>query len=255
MTGLATIGDNLPPDEIEILRERLQETHKPLVERGGELVAMKDRLPASCDDDDTATKLADAVKACTAYTKNADAARVHAKEPFLASGRAVDGFFKALSDPVDRVKAAAGALLTAYQRRVADEERRRREAIAAEERRLAQEAERAARAAKKAGDDLEAARLRDEANAAKALAQVAKEEASAKASDLTRTRSNIGSVASLRTTWDHEIIDKEAVPRLYLRVDDGAIRAAIKANTTKEGKCALKIAGVRIFEKQESVVR
>ncbi len=255
MTGLASIGDNNPPEEIELLREKLKDTHGPLLERGAELVAMKDRLPASCDDEDTAAKLADAIKACTAYTKNADAARVAAKEPFLLSGRVVDGFFKGLSDPVDRVKQAAGALLTAFQRRVADEERRRREAIAAEERRLAQEAARAASAAKKAGDEAEFKRLRDEANAAKALAQVAKEEATVKAAELTRNRSTIGSVASLRTTWEFEVVDKDVVPRLYLRADEGSIRAAIKANTTKDGKCALKIDGVRIFEKQESVVR
>jgi hypothetical protein len=251
----AMLGHNKPPEEIEILRTKLEAMYQFFIERGQELVDMKDRLPASCDDEDTAAKLADAVKACTAYTKNADAARVSAKEPFLASGRAVDGFFKALSDPVDRVKQAAGALLTAYQRRVADEERRRREAIAAEERRVAQEAERAARAAKKAGDEVEAKRLRDEANAARALAQVAKEEAGVKAAELTRNRSTIGSVASLRTTWEHEIVEKDAVPRLYLRVDDGAIRAAIKANTDRDGKCALKIEGIRIFAKTETVVR
>ncbi len=192
--SLAPRDHNEPPDEIELLRQRLTDSNSPLIDRGAELVAMKARLPASCDDEDTAQKLADAVKACTAYTKNADAARVSAKEPFLASGRAVDGFFKALSDPVDRVKQAAGALLTAYQRRVADEERRRREAILAEERRIAREAEAAARAAKAAGDEAEAKRLRDEANAARAVAQVAKEEATVKAAELTRSRSTIGSV-------------------------------------------------------------
>jgi uncharacterized protein YhaN len=250
-----TLGHNRPPEEIELLRDKLAETHRPLIDRGQELVDMKDRLPASCDDEDTAARLADAVKACTAYTKNADAARVSAKEPFLASGRAVDGFFKALSDPVDRVKQAAGALLTAYQRRVADEERRRREAIAAEERRLAREAEQKAREAKKAGDEAEAKRLRDEAQAQRALAQVAREEAQVKAAELTRNRSTIGSVASLRTTWAFEVVNPDLVPRLYMRPDEGAIRAAIKANTDSDGRCKLKIDGVKIFEKQESVVR
>jgi uncharacterized protein YhaN len=250
-----TLGHNRPPEEIELLRDKLAETHRPLIDRGQELVDMKDRLPASCDDEDTAARLADAVKACTAYTKNADAARVSAKEPFLASGRAVDGFFKALSDPVDRVKQAAGALLTAYQRRVADEERRRREAIAAEERRLAREAEQKAREAKKAGDEAEAKRLRDEAQAQRALAQVAREEAQVKAAELTRNRSTIGSVASLRTTWEFTVEDPQAVPREFLSVNDAAIRVAIRSAITKDNRCGLKIAGVKIFEKTESIVR
>jgi hypothetical protein len=33
------------------------------------------------------------------------------------------------------------------------------------------------------------------------------------------------------------------------------VRAQIKAATTRDGKCPLKIPGIRIYEKQESVVR
>lgn len=293
---------NNPPDPIEILRAELVETHVPLRERGDALTAMGDRLPEACDDDDTAAKLADAIKSCTAFTKNADAARVAAKEPHLAAGRAVDGFFKALSDPVDKVKARMGALLTAYQRKKADEERRRLEAVAAEERRIQREAEAAAReaarvareareaeerrareaaeaAAKlegearrkaeaeeaarreeerarlKAMEDARAAEARDAARAAKAEADKAREEAQAKAADLSRSRTDLGSVASLRTTWAFEIVAADEVPRQYLAVSEPAIKAAIKAATTKDGKCPLKIAGVRIYQQQETVVR
>lgn len=296
------VGGNNPPDPIEILRTQLTVTHKPLLDRQAQLLGMKDRLPATCEDEDTAAKLADAIKACTAFTKNADAARVSAKEPFLASGRAVDGFFKAQSDPVDKLKATMGATLTTYQRKVADEERRRLEAIAAEERRVAAEAERVAREAAKAAREAKeaeerraaearaaaealagkaraaaleaekeraekaaaeakaadeaAAALRDAARVAKQDSNIAKEDASAKAADLSRSRSAVGSVASLRSTWEFSVEDPTQVPREYLSVNEGAIRTAVKANTSKDGrKCTLKISGVKIFEKQESVVR
>jgi hypothetical protein len=299
---LPPLGHNHPPDPIEILRGELSETHVPLRERGDALTEMGDRLPESCDDDETAAKLADAIKSCTAFVKNADAARVAAKEPHLAAGRAVDGFFKAMSDPVDKVKARMGALLTTYQRKVADAERRRLEAIAAEERKAAQEAERAAReaarvareareaeerrareaaeaAAKLEGEarrkaeaeeaarrdaerarlreieEAEAAKARDAARAAKADADKAREESQAKAADLSRSRTDLGSVASLRTTWVHEVENADEVPRAYLSVNEGAIKAAIKAATTKDGRCPLRIPGVRIYAKAETVVR
>lgn len=289
-TITAPLGHNNPPDIIEALREQLVETHDPLVRRQAELLGMSDRLPSACDDDETAGKLADAIKTCTAFTKNADAARVSAKEPHLAAGRAVDGFFKKLADPVDTLKNRMNALLTAFQRKKADEERRRREAEAAEQRRiaaeearlaraaaakaaeekrLAEEAERkareantaaereAARLAKESADQAaaEAREAKDKAAAAKQDAQTAKDESKVRAAELTRERTDLGVVASLRTTWAFEVEDADAVPRLYLSVNEGSIRAAIKSSTTKDGKCPLKIPGVRIYEKQESVVR
>jgi flagellar biosynthesis GTPase FlhF len=297
-----TAGHNNPPDAVQILRQQLEETHRPLIDRQEQLIGMEARLPATCEDEDTAAKLADAIKSCTTFTKTSEATRLAANEPYRASIRTVDGFFKSQSDPIDKLKTKMGAILTDYQRRVADAERRRLEAIAAEERRVAQEAERKAReearlareareaeerraeearkaAAELAGkakreaeeaerkraaaaaaelkqqEDLAAA-ARDKAREAKQVQNVAKEDASAKAADLSRSRSNSGSVASLRSTWDFSVEDPALVPREYLSVSEGAIRTAIKANTSKDGrKCLLKIPGVKIFEKQESIVR
>lgn len=300
---LPSIGHNQPPDPIEILRGELAQTHAPLRERGDALTEMGNRLPESCDDDETAKRLADAIKSCMAFAKNADAARVSAKEPHLAAGRAVDGFFKAMSDPVEKVKTRMGALLTAYQREVEAKERRRLEAIAAEERRIQREAEAAAReaariareakeaeekraheaaeaAAKLEGEarrkaeaeeaerraaerarlkeieEAEAAKARDAARAAKAEADKAREESQVKAADLSRSRTDLGSVASLRSTWVFEVENADEVPRQYLSVNEGAIRAAIKAATTKDGRLVnLRIPGVRIYAKAETVVR
>lgn len=303
------LGHNNPPDPIADLVERLKETHTDTVERSAALAAMADRLPEKCDDEETAAKLADAVKACTTFAKNNDAARVAAKEPHLAAGRAVDGFFKKLVDPVETTKAKASRILTDYQRRKADEERRERERLAkeAEERRkeeerqrreaeaaarkareeaeaaeraAKEEAERLAREAKTKADREKAEAAREEAEAkaaaakeeaerrekeareAKDRAAVAREESAAakadateKAAKLTRTRSDLGAHANLRTTWHFEIEDPELVPRAYLTVDESAVRVAIKAATTRDGKCPLKIPGINIFAKTETVVR
>jgi transcription-repair coupling factor (superfamily II helicase) len=284
------IGDNNPPDAIALLIADLNDTHTPLIERADALLGMRERLPEACEDDDTAVKLTDAIKSCTAFTKNSEAARVSAKEPHQAAGRAVDGFFKKLSDPVDALKVKMSNLLTAFQRKKADEERRQREAAAAEAKRIAdaeaaaaREAQRAAREAEaaareaerlaaeavtkaqrdaanaaraKADADAEAAReAKDKAAVAKQDAAVSRSDATVKAAELTRSRSDLGAVASLRTTWAFELVDLAEVPRNYLSLNEGAVRAQIKAATTRDGKCPLKIPGIRIYEKQESVVR
>lgn len=272
------IGGNNPPDPIEILRGQLAETHAPLSDRKAELLAMGDRAPASIDDEDGANKIADAIKVCGAFAKNAETARVAAKEPYLAAGRAVDGWFAALTDPVEKLKKKLSALLTDYQKRVAAAERARREAEAAELRRQQQEAERqrreaeeaarlARQAARKAEDDKAAAegdRLRAEqeardarAAADKARAEAAKATAAAteKPAEMSRQRTDLGAVASLRRTWKFRVVNPEIVPRSFLTVDNAAIAAFIKASTNKvTHQCDATIAGVEIFPSDESRV-
>lgn len=303
------LGHNNPPDPIAELVEKLKETHADTLSRADELLGMGDRLPASCDDDATAEKLANAIKTCTTFAKNAESARVAAKEPHLAAGRAVDGFFKKPLDAVEAVKKKATKVLTDYQRAKADAERRERERLAkeAEEKRRAEEAERRAAeaAARKAREEAEAAEraakaeadrlaneaktkaeraaaekarqeaeeraaaakaeadrqaaeakaARDRAAAAREEEERKKAEATQKAAKLTSTHTDLGASANLRTTWHFEIEDPEQVPRAYLTVDEAAVRVAIKAATTKDGKCPLKIPGIVIFAKTETVVR
>lgn len=265
------IGGNQPPDPLEDLRAQLAETHEPLTQRKADLIAMGERAPASVDDDDTAAKVADAIKACSAFGKNATAARVAAKEPHLAAGRAVDGWFAALADPVEKVKARLTALLTDYQKRVAAAERARREAEAAELRRqqqeaerLRQEAERQARearaAARRAEDDkaaaeAEKAAAEQAARDAKAAADRAKAEAAKataaaaeKPAEMSRQRTDLGAVASLRREWRHRVVNPEIVPRAFLTVDNAAIASFIKASTDKRThECSATIPGVEIF--------
>jgi regulator of protease activity HflC (stomatin/prohibitin superfamily) len=253
---------NRPPDVIGDLLETLRETHQPLAVRLEEITDAFQRVPDTVEDDDDGNRVADFVKVTTAFLKNCDAARVAAKEPHLAAGRAVDGYFKKLMDPVEKVKLALGQRLTAFQRKKADEERRRREEIARQERERAEEEERIAREATRLAaeaKDAESRRLaaeaRDRAAAAQEAAQAAREEAAVKAAEISRTRTDLGSVASLVTSWDFEVVDSRKVPRLFLTVDHAAIKAFIKASTDKKtGKCSATIEGVRIFERQTTRV-
>lgn len=158
-----------------------------------------------------------------------------------------------------RARAAAAAAREAVEREARErEEAARLEAAAQRERdRLArEEAERVEREARAQRKEQErtAAVARDTAAAAARVDNKAGRAAKANTADLSRTRTDLGAVASLRTTWLHEVVAASQVPRLYLRVDDGAIAAAIKAATI-DGKCTLTIKGVRIYPDTDSVVR
>ncbi len=294
------IGANNPPSPIEIIRTGLAETHADLIARAKALAGMADRLPTSCDDADTASKLTEAVKSCTAAVSALEAARKVEKQPHLDAGKAVDAFFANQTLPVDGVKQRMGALLTAYQKKLEAIERDRREKEAAEQRRIAREAEAAAReaariareareaeearqreaaaiiekqqgearrkaqaeedarrAAEQARLDAEKAEAdhaREAARTEREAAREAQEAANAKPAEMTQARSDLGAVASLRTVWTFTVENPADVPREYLAVDQAKIRAAIKA-ATKDGRCKLKIPGVKIVAESNTVVR
>lgn len=287
------IGHNNPPVETpDEIAERLGLAHIALVGRRDDLLKMNDRLPApDAVDDDWEKKLSDGIKAAQTLIKSSEARRADEKEPFLAAERAVDGFFYGCSGPIEKLKDRMSALLSAYQRAKArrEAERRQEEARKAEAARVAAEAERkrleaverkraqefedAARAAekkraterdraaaaKRANESAAAGRRASEAREAAARAADAAEQARratrARNADLSRSRTDLGVVASLRTNYDFEIEDNERVGRQYCSPDKGKIRAAINAAIQDDGSCKLKIPGVRIFPKADSVVR
>lgn len=259
-TAVAAMGHNLPPapPSPETIADLLRDENADLLKRREELLAAALRVPATIDDDETVGRVSDFIKQMTACAKAADSRRTGAKEPYLAGGRAIDGFFKAITDPLDKAKRDVEARVTVYLRRKAEEERQRR----AEEERRAREAAEAARReaaerervmAEEADLDaaIEANRRAAEAEADRIRAEQA---AHAKAADLSRTRGDFGSVASLRTETVFEDLDRQALDlealRPYLPVDglEKAVRAFIKAG-------GRELRGVRIFERQVAAVR
>jgi len=233
-----SIGHNQPPTVAEQIQASLAENHAALIKRRDDLLGSAERAPAVIDSDETAGRVTDLIRLIGAATKASETARVSEKEPHLEAGRAVDGWFKKISDPLAKAKAKVQGPLDTYLRQKEAAERQRREA---EAKALREAAER------------EAAAMQTEAqmNAAVAIeerAAEAQEAAQAKPAELARTRGDYGGLATLRTTWDFEIVNAAAVPREYLIVNDAAIRAAVKSG-------AREIAGVRIFEKQSALVR
>ncbi len=254
----ATIGDNLPPNAAEALRERLAENFAPLTDRRDELLAAAERAPDAIDNEETAGKITDFIKQLSAAVKATEARRVDEKEPFLASGRTVDGFFKAIIDPLKTAQSKINSVLTVYQKGIADAERKARE----ESERLAREE---AEAARKRAADAEAAmkteaglddavEAQKRADAAQAAAVAAKKVAEAKAAELARTRGEQGGLSSLRTTWEFEVVDFDAIPLEELRrhLPREGIEKGVRAFVKAGGR---ELDGVRIFEHHKSIVR
>lgn len=259
--ALATLlGDNKPPADLLVgdsLRDKLRDENYELIQRRDQLLDASTRIPPITDDD-VAGKVSDYIKQLSALVKASETNRTGAKEPYLEGGRNVDGFFKAITDPVEKVKTDTQRKLTTYLREKEEAARRARQ----EEERLAREAAEAARkeAERLAADAADAAGLDSAIGAEKAAeaaqADLVKAERASdvKPAELSRTRGEYGSMSSLRTQWVFDEVNRDEIDLETLRFhlpSDGiekAIRSFIKAG-------GRELKGTRIFETTAAVVR
>ena len=262
MTNALTdlIGHNSPPPDLllgEALRDRLAEENGQLIARRDELLAAAARIPA-IDSDDVAGRVSDYIKQLTALTKAAESKRTGAKEPYLEGGRNIDGFFRAITDPVARAKTAIERRLTDYLRDKEARARREREEQERLARQAAETARREAEAKAQALADepgLEAAIAAEKAaETASADLVKATQAAAVKPAELSRTRGDYGAVSSLRTQWVFDEIDRASLDlealRFHIPADglEKAVRSFIKAG-------GRELSGTRIFETTAAAVR
>lgn len=241
----------------QALRTLLEGANEAIRDRCDTLLNAEGRLPL-IDGDEAAGKVSDFIKQITATCKTADGVRISTKEPYLEGGRVVDGFFtKGITDPLMAMKRRVEAKLTRYLQDKAERERRERqerERIArAEEERARKEAAEAAAAVRTDEELDDAIAANDRSLQATAERLKAQGETNAKPADLSRTRGDYGSVASLRTAWDYEVSDLAAIPRAFLLVNEAAVRAHIKARLKDQPPAAMP--GIRFFEKTSAAVR
>lgn len=257
MTQTATIGHNMPPSDLEILKSKLAENNEKALKRAQALIDAADRVPANIGDQDTSDKITDLEKQITVCIKALGEGHEKEKRPYLELGRIVDGFFK---DPISTLEAAkkrVKAIQTKFLVDQTEKERKRRAEIAAKEK-----AERDAKLA-------EAAKLEEQGQKSKADAVLERAvqhdddaaffEGAAEQRGVTVAASvgeMTGSKTSLRYTWTGEItsrddLDLEAL-RPYLKIEDlqKALNAFVKAN-----KGTRQIKGAKIWEKPEATTR
>ncbi len=248
------IGGNNPPNPQGLLQEKLLESTMELRNRYDELIEALPRVPAQCDDDETAGKMGDFVKLLTSCQKAFETKRVGEKEPYLSLSRSVDGFFKKYTETLETSAKKISDSLGVYLRRKEAERRKQAEEAARlqreESERLAREAEMLAKAnMPEASND-----ALGEAVRAEELAQKSEKQAEAKPAELAHTRGDYGSLATLRTVWVGEIVDKKAVDLESLRpfMSDDVLQKLVNA-AVKAGFRELR--GVKIFERSDAMVR
>ena len=170
-----------------------------------------------------------------------DDTRTKIKKPVLHAQRLIDGKAKAMSDQVTAALLDVERCSMVFLKK---KEEANREAARLEALRLAAEAERLIAEAQQSGtkEDSETAwNALDEADAAQKLAD-------AKALELTRTRSQGGSLTGLRDNYVHKLVDITKVPVCYLQVDDVLVKAAIKSGVRE-------IDGLLIYNDPRVMVR
>lgn len=243
------------PPEGDALTLRLDEMHSSLKERADELLAAVDRVPATLDET-THDRAAAFVKQMKLHVKKVDESRTAEKEPYLEGGRTIDAWFKRLSDPVSAACKGVEAKITGFLRAKADAERRAREE---EARKAREEADRRA-AEMRSQADLTAA------VAAEETAAQAEKAATAKVADLARTRTAYGTMSTLRTVLEFEIVDHAAAVRtLAGYIDADALAKAARAwlrDHKAEAELLIEAApdaaehikGVRLFHNQTARV-
>lgn len=193
------------------------------------------------DDDVMAGHSADFAKDLKAETAATEATRKRVKDPVLHAQRLIDASAKALTDQLGNATTLVMARIMSYLQL---KEAKARAEAEAEARRLALEAEAKIAEAQQTGT------IEDADTAWKAMdeAQQAEELATAKPLELTRTRSQSGSLAGLKETWTYEVTDIAKVPVPYLTVNDAIVKAAIKAGTRE-------IPGLRVFAEHKAMIR
>jgi len=250
-------GSNLPPKNVDPLRDRLYEDHKPLLTRRDELDAAIARFPDEIEDEETAGKAADFVNQINEFLKTSNKVFEDEKAPFLAAGRTCDNFKHELIDAIEAGKAKVNKVRKAFADKKADEERRRREEVerlareeaakaqrkadeeAEERRKVAAEAQRIAdekAAALAKEEDMQAAldaqaeadRIkaenakqeeadREEAARLAKVAEAARRDADAKPAQMGKSRGEYGGQTTLKQYWAKADLDRGSIDLESLR--------------------------------------
>lgn len=227
MTRLITeVGHNNPPPDATFAMHV------------DDLFAMlSDSLAGGEVDDDAKEAAIDAIlDDFRTASKDADKERAAEKKPFLDAGKAVDAKWKPIVEKADRGALACKQALTPYR----VEKQRIADAAAQKARDEAAEREKAAQAALRQSDDLEA------------KFQAEQELATAKKLNVVANRID-RAPTGLRTYWEAEITDMKEALRHYLKAQPDAFTMLAQSLADKDSRheaTRREIPGVQFIERK-----
>lgn len=275
-------GHNQAPDVVQQTIDRLAKDYASVTAAVEELEAKANAMAAQEITDRTGLEsFSNFVVALRDKFRDVEATRVAEKEPLLRGGQAVDGFFKAKLDQLERAGKALTRVIDTYnqkrlaeERRIREEQRREAERIAEEtrkreaaERQAAEEAEAAARRMRKPENIETQEKLAQqhtaEADDAAIEHQIAAQNAEdaristqVKAADMVRERFDEGRVVTMKQEGYAEIVDKDQLDKdlLWPFIKDEAVAVALRqwAKTTGHKK---QMAGASIGFRDKTVIR
>lgn len=243
----ATIGHNNPPTDAEILKDYLKNNNAEILEEAENIEVEKEFLPNPVTTDDAAIKITDFIKRVNDCNKKLEAAREANKAPYFQAGKTVDAFFKEYKSKLEGTSVDLKKPLLSFQQAKADEAAR---LAKIEEDRLKKEAE----------EKLLEATVQEAVGSCTAdtlLEDAIKSEKQAeKAGNVVGLGAVKGSVASSgirkRMVGELESLDRLDIVKLKRFFSEADIQKAINAMVASGiHECA----GVKIYEKQEVVVR
>ena len=207
---------NSPP-----LAERLEIEHANLAAKAVECADLVPDTLAAVTTDEDAGAYAETAKTLKGCLTAIETARKKEKDQILKDGRAIDGHFATMSEPVKAAADRVVAAINAFQTKRLEEQRR-----------IQREADERAR---------KEAEAFEEPPPPVSVPVVAKE--AARVIGFSGT-----AVAAASVKWMHEVTDATQVPREFLMVNDSAIKAAIAGGRRE-------ILGVRVFEQIRTAIR
>lgn len=267
-----TIGANNPPSPIlptaEEVAMSLLAKHADLFRRADELIAAKMRLPDAIPLDDPEDgegktvlgRVSAMVVALRNTEKALDTQRDMEKRPFDLLAKATQNLFKPKQEALTAIKARCEGMINARNRAQEAAERERRIKLAEQERQVEQDRLASAAKLEAMGHAEVAATVMDAAQDSANLADRMEREAGGTAADLVRTRTDGGTVSSVRT-FTFEITDNAALRSTLGKLADHVglpeLEKAIRSFMTAERKAGRQpeLTGVTFIEGSRASVR
>lgn len=263
------VGHNRPPSDEEILKERLAEAQRPLLERLKAIASRKhlDVETIDLDNAEAASAFTVAIKDLAHLKKDMEAQRVETKKPYLSACQSIDGWGKEMVAKADELRKQLEPKLAAHleakelaerQRLFEEEERLRKEAAEAAERERKEAAELQAEAfASDAGGVHDTAQeLMTEAQHKEQAADMIERHAqTAKPSQLAKSRHSAGNAsASTSNVWVGELDSKVTLDLEPLRhyFTNAELEKAIRAYVRDGGR---QLRGAKIYQTSKLNVR
>ncbi len=241
------LGHNLP-SVTDLLRDR----YGAKITAVEEIAARASAMKRTVDSDDDLPAVAEIVKAARELRHDVDGLRSTENKPHLAAQRDTNAFFNVMIERLQKIQQFFEGETNAYQNRKAQEERARQAEIARRER---EEAERKLAVAAASRSQVEGEVILNEALRADARAEEAEQRQSASVAELTRTRTEHGTVSS-SAVWSHNVDDWSLLDLNELRDQFTVpeIEKAIRSHV-RRFRNTRPLKGVRIFETAKSTFR